>query len=493
MYDQREMRLPGVRWALCAPLCMSAAVLVAASLMAVLKLSLTSQIVALVLVAAGVGGVCAVVPVRVSPSIASLLQHRGLRLLAIVLAVLALGHTLRQAVFVANPQIHAASALPSDSTSHLCLAAYVRGAEINRDGLAPLYDTAAYEKSTTVASSIEGMADYLGDPFVYPPQALLLPRLGIALTDNLTTIRIVWWGLSALLFGAVALLVARGMSEESRAIAWMLVPLVWISLPVAYNMEYGQVQLLSIATAMAAMLAFRRNHDALGGALLAVAIGWKIFPGILFVYLLAQERWRAIASTLVWSLVLAIAGILVVGPSAFSEFFFEHLPRLLSGEAFDRFYSWQDVTTQFSLAGHSHVFGLGLATSRVVGAVYTLGIVVLAFLLGRSRTRDTPLVWLAILNLAAMQSPFAPASYLAASVVWLLSLWVAEHWGSTRMLVLGGLAWLCIQTAPFLDGIPGLWSLTAVHQVWALLATLVAIVVCVHSGVAASFARRYKT
>ena len=86
------------------------------------------------------------------------------------------------------------------------------------------------------------------------------------------------------------------------------------------------------------MLLFERQRHAAGGALLAYAIVSKLFPGVLLFYLLLRRDWRAVGWTAAWSVVLVAITLADVGSVPFAAFL-EHLPGLLSGEAFPAFRS----------------------------------------------------------------------------------------------------------------------------------------------------------
>ena len=98
----------------------------------------------------------------------------------------------------------------------------------------------------------------------------------------------------------------------------------------------GTCTSLFIAAAVAAMLLFERQRHAAGGAILAYAIVSKLFPGVLLFYLLLRRDWRAVGWTAAWSVVLVAITLADVGAVPFAAFL-EHLPGLLSGEAFPAF------------------------------------------------------------------------------------------------------------------------------------------------------------
>jgi hypothetical protein len=57
----------------------------------------------------------------------------------------------------------------------------------------PIWHFLGLDPDAQPNSKLEGVA--LEDPYQYPPQFLLLPRLALVLTDDVATIRVVWFAL----------------------------------------------------------------------------------------------------------------------------------------------------------------------------------------------------------------------------------------------------------------------------------------------------------
>ena len=106
------------------------------------------------------------------------------------------------------------------------------------------------------------------------------------------------------------------------------------------------------------------------------------------------------------------------------------MPRLSSGEAFARPFS-RTFAVAFNMApfgvplklAQLGVPGMTLKTGHAISLVYGLFVVVLVFWSARraprSRLEETS-VWLALLSLGTLASPFAPAAYVLASLVFLV-------------------------------------------------------------------------
>ncbi len=365
---------------------------------------------------------------------------------------------------------------------HMCMTAYFYAADLNRQGEENVYDPAHYPGLTPDAENRTTLANLVPeDPYQYPPQFLLLPRLAIALSNDFFTIRPVWYALQALFFLVVALSMARWYGGVGGQVALWLVPAIWISVPAMLNFQYGQFHLTTIALAVAAFLALERKRDMLGGALLAAAILAKGFPGIVLIPLLLQRRWRPIAWTGAWAAGITVVSLGVLGPEVFVAFVSEHLPRLRDGSAFAFEEAWPELRAAL-LAGNVSPFAmvrklsdLGLTAltdnvARVVQLVFTLGVVAMAVVAARVRgARARALVWFALLNLGAMTSPAAWGDYVPVGTLWMLTLVAA---GTTRVRpaiwgTLAGLSFLLPGVVPL-----GNWPSPVVAMGLSIAATL---------------------
>ena len=153
-----------------------------------------------------------------------------------------------------------------------------------------------------------------------------------AATPDFWQFRRLWFALSLAGVTLSLFAIARRLDTALGTQAVWLTP--WVLVPVRAiigTLQAGNVQLLFIGAAVAAMLLFERQRHAVGGAILVYAIVSKLFPGVLLFYLLLRRDWRAVGWTAAWSVALAALTLADVGAAPFAAFL-EHLPRLLSGE-----------------------------------------------------------------------------------------------------------------------------------------------------------------
>lgn len=363
-------------------------------------------------------------------------------------AVLAIANTARLGLFMADANQAWASAFPfmPESAQHQCLAAYVRAGELAATGHDDLWVQADYEAGQQ--STVDGIDPYLSDPYEYPPTFVVAPRAVLAATDDYQLVRIGWFGLSVVGFLLAFIALAVWMRGRGGATSLLLLPAIVLSFPFTLGVQWGQAHVLVIAAAMAAMLQFERGRAKTGAVLLAFATTTKIFPGLLLVHLAVRRRWREIAATLAAIALLVGLAAIVLGTGPLVAFVTEHVPRMSSGAAFS---FTEDNPDNYSLYGLAFkLAALGLDAGRGLGAtlawLWTIVAIALAALGSRGRgepARDA-ILWLGILCLGTLRSPFAP-TYTAVATLWLFAIAVgARSWSKALVAV----AWVLLQGFP---------------------------------------------
>jgi hypothetical protein len=372
---------------------------------------------------------------------------RSLAMVSAAATVLALLQLARLTVFVVLPSRADFSQFPSSAfeVRHSCATAYYVAAKAASE-TPNVYDDALYtapDDNPTAIRRARKLGSFDIDVYEYPPPFLVLPRCLLLVAPEFVPFRMVWFGLNGLVLLAALVMVARSLGSEARARAMLLSPLVLAAIPTINFLQKGNVQGVVIAIAMMAMLLFERRRWALGGALLAFAMMSKLFPGLLVVYLLTQRAWRAVAWTAVFALVFVLLSALSVGAPGYMAFV-DHFPRLLGGEAFPAFRNPGAVAINYSVPGLVFklklfgVPGMGFTASKIVGWLYTIGALAVTVLVGKRtlRKEHQPLVWLAILVIATLRSPFLPLVYASFPALWLAVCLAARARPETRTIVL---------------------------------------------------------
>ena len=375
---------------------------------------------------------------------------RGLKIASAVAAGLALVVIGRLTVFMIDPAKTAYSFIPSSNweLQHSCLTAYYVAADAVRH-TPKIYDNALYSAPDDDPAQPRKplmLGAFQIDVYEYPPPFLLLPRALLALTPAFSDLRMLWFGLNGIVMLGAMLLVASALDPAAGTRALLLSPIVWLAPPTISTLQKGNVQGIVVAISMIAMLLFARRRFAAGGALLAFATASKLYPGLLIVYLIVRRDWRAVAWTAACGVAIGLATLAAFGWAPYATFL-QHMPGLMSGEAFPAFRRPTAMAINLSIPGlvfKAKLFGIpgmGFPAAKLVGWLYTaVALAAVAWVgLRKPRPEREPLVWLAILTLATLRSPFLPQSYGAMPPLWLLTL-VGAVWGSGGRAITGVVA-----------------------------------------------------
>lgn len=374
----------------------------------------------------------------------------------LLIALLALVQTARLSAFMLDPSAHQHSMMPGDSwlVGHCCLTAYTESARLAAEGEPNVYSEEHYAGRKLDSFTV--------DLYQYPPTFLLLPMAMRAIAGgDFLAVRAIWFSASALTLMLAIGLIAFRLEPAGRLRVIGMAPLIWCSMPVLVGLQMSNLQILVTATSALALVLFSSRSP--GGAVaLATSMVAKIFPGMLFIYLIGRRKWREVAWTTAAGIALTVLAFLVVGSASFQAFFEHHLPRLSSGEAFAR-----PLSKEFGVARNMSPFGIPLKlgllgisgmtmeVGRIVSLVYLAGIVGLAIWAGRRQPRsgtEAASVWLSLVSLGTLASPFAPANYVLVSLIWLVCM-DRELFRPTAAVViwfLVSLPFLVSRDAPFL-------------------------------------------
>jgi alpha-1,2-mannosyltransferase len=390
----------------------------------------------------------------------------ALSILFVLAAIASLVQLARLCVFIVNPAAVSYAIGPNRGVGlpprHLCMTAYFVAAESVKT-VPNIYDEYKLYSLPTQDPNAPRKARTIGpfdiDAYEYPPPFLLLPRTAAIVAPQFLNFRMLWFALygSVLLIGLLA--VARMFDPITGTRVLLLTPFVLGADVTIATLQIGNLQAAVFVLAMLAMVLFTQRHYAAGGALLAFATLSKLFPGMLIVYLAARREWRALAWTA--GLCVALLGIsfLDTGWATYSAFFHQ-LPRLLSGEAFPALRRPSAVATNLSVPGFLFklkLFGLpngSFEVMKIVGSIYTLFVLAATVIIAiRKPSRDEqPIIWLTILILASLRSPFLP-QYGIFPVLWLLIMLAARVAPAVRTLCLVLVVWAVLNISlPVFNG-----------------------------------------
>ena len=392
---------------------------------------------------------------------------------------------------VRDPALAGGRALGPLGEPHQCLAAYLRAAELARTEPGALYHPASYVPAPEGKSGITHLDSYLSDPYQYPPGFLLFPGLALAVSNDFLELRPLWFGVQLALFLLLAFWITLPVAS---ARAWMLLGALMATPPVLVNFQVGQIHLLAIAGALAAMAAIDRGWTARGGVFLGFAAGSKLFPGILALCLCVQRRWRALGASVLFGLAGLGLALLWFGVQPLQAFVGTQLGDLAGGEAFAKFRASEGfVTENLSLASIPAKVATVLAwpLDRLWNTAFQTAayawVLALAILAARRAPRGPEALgaWLAVLNATALASPYAPTDYVMAGVLWLVGLTVLLRVERGRAVLVAWGAWLFLLAAPVYPGLPILWRSPRLLALLGLCEQALAVGLCVLAVTAA--------
>jgi hypothetical protein len=331
---------------------------------------------------------------------------------------------------------------------HNCSTCYLVAAHLAGSGTENLYDKKYYrnaEVKTPVHDEIGETFDV--DQYQYPPPFLLGPHLALLTGLDFFQIRALWFAFSVMLFVLTSGVITVWICGWRFGPLWLIWPAMLITPSVIATLQIGNAHAFMILIAILAMVCFRKRWNLLGGGLLAYATLSKFFPGLLVVYLLFRRDWRAFAWTVAASIALCVVTFLAFGVTPFEAFLSHQLPALASGDAFSF-----GFTIPNAMLANSSIMGipfklekLGIpspweprAAARVLTWTDTLLSFVVVFLTARRHgamdsdgsDREEPeenrlflaRVWMALIVLAQLRSPFLPGVYGNSAILLLLAL-----------------------------------------------------------------------
>lgn len=386
-------------------------------------------------------------------------RHRLGAALWLLLALVALARASGVALFMADAEHPEYSAWWFDGfyIQHNCFSAWWKAAVLAGERVPNVYESELY-------AGTEGR--FKLDDFLYLPQFLILPGAGVATGADFLQLRAAWFALEAGSLAAIMLAVCAFVGGAYGRRAALAMPAVWLATPTVLTLQIGNFQIAAIALSVLAMLAFERRRHGLGGALLGFAL-FKIFPGLLGIYLVTTRQWRAVFATAAACGVYSAIAYLAFGIAPFDAFLHHELPKIASGDA----WGWLEADTMGAVVaindsvpglvlklGQLGVSGMTRPVEVSLSMVWTLAAVALAVLAGLRSSVMSPLekalAWLALLAVAAFRSPFVPDTYGLFPLLWIWSLLAARATPSRGRVALFALLWLPLAASLPFSGMP---------------------------------------
>jgi alpha-1,2-mannosyltransferase len=381
--------------------------------------------------------------------------RRALTIAVMLVAAIAIVQIARESVFMADSTQPGYSLMPGDPwrVEHSCMSAYFEAARFAQASTENLYDSTLYQPRHIGLLKV--------DSYHYPPPFLLLPQALRLVTTDFLQLRALWFAIQTLVFAGAVAALAVWIGERIGAFALLGGLFVLTTPTVLYSLQMGNFQTTAVALGAVALVFLVTQRIKTGAPILAYVALSKIFPGLLVVYLLLARRWRAVAWTAAFGVVLIVLTVVVFGPQPFADFVHHELPAISDGRAFpqsERPNVAASNTSIYGLTVRLRFLGaswLDQPMGLKVASVYGLIVLALAALAGWKGRIDlsTPTgrmllvqTALALMSLASFRSPFVGGPYGLVASLWLLTLLAAAS-RNRQSAVLWSLAFVACAVA----------------------------------------------
>lgn len=337
---------------------------------------------------------------------------------------------------------------------HNCFTCYIVAAHVAGERVENLYDRKFYRDAEVKTPIHHQIGESLHvDSYQYPPPFLIFPRLLMATGGDFYQLRAYWFAINIVVFVGTVLTLVLWMSGGRFTLHWFALPVLLASPIMLGSLQIQNVHVLMIAISLLALPAFDKEWHWLGGGLLGFAIVSKLFPGLLLVFLLLQRRWRAVWWTCGWMGAYCVLTYVIYGPAPFEAFLSYQMPRLANGEAFG--FATKYIAAMLKngsilgIAYKAEALGIISEPARVASILvgtYTLLLPIVLVVVGRRRytwgvhgeTDDTSKggrvglarVWLVLLILGQLRSPFLPWVYGNVPILLLAMLLLPARWNT---------------------------------------------------------------
>jgi glycosyl transferase family 87 len=197
-----------------------------------------------------------------------------------------------------------AARLPARATK-IDFSHYYTSALLLREGINP------YRVDLTPKASALGLNVTINPRATYPPTFLLCfePLTLMSPAHAYWT----WIALNALAMAAALAMLLGPRSHLDLATALSLAGFAILFPAFADNFEFAQCQATVLLLLVLAMRSLERGKDRAAGAALAIAVLLRIFPVIMFGYLVMRRRWRALGFAIAGLAIGAAITIALVG------------------------------------------------------------------------------------------------------------------------------------------------------------------------------------
>jgi hypothetical protein len=256
-----------------------------------------------------------------------------------------------------------------------------------------------------------------------PPVVILALPFGVFSYQTATTL---WLVMELIcIYVTCSLLIRRFFRVDNRMASALLALGLFSCFPVSLELALGQLMLPTLLTLTAGWLALRSHRDALGGAMLGLAltikfIGWPLIP-----FLIWRKQWRAVFSAGAVFLMANLAGAMIIGFNQ-TVYYYRYVGPLASKlyrSEFLNFSTWAMGYRLFAGTSSNILQGLNAqplvnwpALAPHMSVVITVAVLCLALLLARTAS-DFDSGCAVLICASAVVNPIAWHHYLVLLVI----------------------------------------------------------------------------
>lgn len=230
----------------------------------------------------------------------------------------------------------------NDSTSGGDLLVYYVDAVAMRNG-ANIYNS---QEEAVYAKKL-GLADIFRDPKefssigCYPPifTLLFLPFSFLPFI----TLKFIWFIILHLCFVLSLLFILKSIkyNKDDELLNYTAITFTFFYCAQNFKEYFSSGNITQIVFFLFCLLYYLyiNNRVMAVGFILSLLIWIRVFPIVFLIYFVLRKQWKMFLATVVISILILIAGILLLGKKPFTTYFFEVLPRLSQGRSHITLYS----------------------------------------------------------------------------------------------------------------------------------------------------------
>jgi hypothetical protein len=192
--------------------------------------------------------------------------------------------------------------------------------------------------------------------FLYPPTALLF-IIPFTLTKLVIAGRIFTLFSTLSFFISVFILIKMVKVSPLSSIGLLLFALSFNLFPAKFTLGMGQINNLVLLLIVLFVFYYMRKKWITAGFFLAIATLLKVFPAILILIPIIDNRWKTVLAFLISASFLILITYPIVGKEIFSHFFLETLPSLYSNVA-GSYYNQSFAAFLIRLVNNNYMFNI---------------------------------------------------------------------------------------------------------------------------------------